>query len=317
MAAAPLSPTAVPAPPRAIAMDGIAWAMLVLLSVLWGGSFVLVEVILTALPVMTLVALRVLIAACTLWMVVLALGLRLPRRRGIYARFMVLGLFNNAVPFLLIVWGQTAITAGLAAILNVTTPLFAALVAGVFLADERLTRARIGGIALGLMGVTVMIGPAALLTLGQDVLHQLAVVGASLSYGISAVYARRFLRLDVPPLIVATGQLTASSLILVPTALLVDGVALVGVPAGVWVAVLANACLSTALAYILYFRIVARAGATNATLVTVLVPVVAILVGALALGERLGAPQLAGMVLIFAGLMVIDGRLLRRRRAAT
>ncbi|GAB5377692.1 MAG: DMT family transporter [Acuticoccus sp.] len=317
MAAAPLSPAAVPMPPRAIAMDGVAWAMLVLLAVLWGGSFVLVEVILTALPVMTLVALRVLLAACTLWMVVLALGLRLPRQSGIYARFLVLGLFNNAVPFLLIVWGQTAITAGLAAILNVTTPLFAALIAGVFLADERLTRTRVGGIVLGLMGVTVMIGPAALLTLGQDVMHQLAVVGASLSYGISAVYARRFLRLDVPPLIVATGQLTASSLILVPTALLVDGVAFVGVPAGVWVAVLANACLSTALAYILYFRIVARAGATNATLVTVLVPVVAILVGALVLGERLGAPQFAGMALIFAGLMVIDGRLLRRRRAAT
>lgn len=314
MSASPASSLATT--PRVLAMDGIAWAMLILLSLLWGGTFIFVKILLTTIPVVSLVALRVFLAALTLWAVVAARGIPLPREPKIYLSFLVLGVANNAIPFLLIAWGQTEITAGLAAILNATTPLFAALIAGVALVDERLTARRLGGVMLGLLGVAVMIGPAALLSLGQNVFHQLAVVAGALSYGLSAVFARRFARFGVPPLLVATGQLTASSLVLVPTALAVDGFTVfsIGDPM-VWLTVAANACLSTALAFILYFSIVARAGATNATLVTVLVPVVAVVVGALALGERLDPLQIAGMALIFSGLAVIDGRLLARRRA--
>jgi len=311
-AAAAKTPVAPPAADTT-RMDGGAWAMLLALSALWGGSFVFVEIILTAVPVLTLVAFRVVIAAAILWSIVILARVPLPRDPAIFGAFAVMGLLNNAVPFSLIVFGQTAITAGLAAILTATTPLFAALIAGALLSDEQLSGRKIGGLVFGLLGVTVMIGPAALGAVGDNVLHQLAVVGAAASYGFAAVYGRRFRRLGVTPLTVSAGQLTASSLIMVPAALLVDGPAAFLVPsAGIWAAILANAAISTAGAYLLYFRILARAGATNVSLVTVLVPVVAGLVGALALGERLDLRQFAGMALIFAALAVIDGRLLTR-----
>ena len=190
----------------------------------------------------------------------------------------------------LIAWGQTEITAGLAAILNATTPLFASIIAGLTLADERLSARKVGGVILGLAGVAVMIGPAYLLDLGQHLPYQLAVVGAAFSYGIAAVLGRQFARLKVAPTMAATGQLSATAVMLVPVALLHDGpvVFFVTDPA-IWLTVFANAALSTALAYILYFAILSRSGATNVTLVTVLVPVVAILIGVFGLGEHIGA----------------------------
>jgi len=296
-------------------MDARAFAMLAALSILWGSSFVFVEVILTAVPVLTLVALRVSIAAATLWVAVLATGAHVPRRAGVWAAFALLGLLNNAVPFSLIVWGQTATTAGLAAILNATTPLFTALSAGIALADERLSARRLLGIAAGIAGVAVMIGPGAVGALGEDLPNQIAVLGAALSYATAAVFARRFGRLGVRPVTVAAGQLTASSLIMVPVALAFDGAAALAVASPlVWLAILANACLSTALAYILYFTILARAGATNVALVTVLVPVVAVLLAAATLGERLGFAEVFGMAMIFGGLVIIDGRLVQALR---
>ncbi|MEM0906105.1 MAG: DMT family transporter [Pseudomonadota bacterium] len=292
-------------------LDGPAWAMLVGLAILWGGSFVLVEVILEEMPVITLVALRVSLAAVTLWAAVALTGGPIPRRAEVWGAFIMLGVFNNLVPFSLIVWGQTAVTASVAAILNATTPLFTALFATVALSDEKLTAQRAAGLGLGLLGVAVMIGPRAILALGSDIPHQLAVLGAAVSYGFAAVYARRFHRLGVTPMMVATGQLTASSLIIVPVALGAYGVGvLASASIGAWVAVIALACFATALAYILYFSILRRAGATNVALVTVLVPLVAVLLGVIVLGEALGMLELAGMALIFAGLATIDGRLL-------
>lgn len=296
-----------------VRMDGTSWAMLLVLSLVWGGSFIFVEIVLTAAPVLTLVAFRVALAAVVLWLVIVLAGIPLPRSPGTWAAFAIMGFFNNALPFSLIAWGQTEITAGLAAILNATTPLFAALVAGAVLVDERLTGRKISGLLLGFVGVAVMIGPAALFAVGENAVHQLAVVGAALSYGLAAVFGRRFARLGVAPLTVSAGQLTGSSLVIVPAALLLEGPASFAVSSpGVWVAILVNAVFSTAFAYILYFRILARAGATNVTLVTVLVPVVAVIVGVIALGEQLDGLQIAGMLLIFAGLAVIDGRLFAR-----
>lgn len=294
-------------------MDAAAWGMLVLLAVLWGGSFIFVEVILTELPVFTLVALRVAIAAVILWVVVAASGTPIPRAASIWGAFLVMGIVNNAVPFSLIVWGQTEITAGLAAILNATTPLFTGLLAGVFLSDERLTAAKVAGLLLGPGGVAVMIGPDAVSSLGAHIVAELAVLCAALSYACAAVFGRRFRRLGVSPLALSAGQASGSSLVLVPLAFLIDAPLSLPAPStGVVLAVLGNAVLSTALAYILYFAILARAGATNAALVTVLVPVVAVLAGVGLLGETVTAGQVGGMLLIVAGLTVIDGRMWRR-----
>lgn len=293
------------------------WLMLLALSALWGGSFFFTGVALAALPPLTLVALRVGLAALLLNLALPLLGGRLPRGRRLWTAFLGMGLLNNAVPFSLIVWGQIHIASGLAAILNATPPLAAVAVAHVATSDERMTGGRLAGLA----GVAVMIGPAALAGSGADAAAQLAVLGAALSYACAGVYGRRFRRLGVAPLATAAGQVTASTLMLLPLALLVDRPWTLAMPgAAVWGAVLGIAALSTALAYILYFRILASAGATNISLVTFLIPVSAILLGATVLGERLDARHYAGMLLIGCGLAAIDGRVLaairRRRRAA-
>jgi len=301
--------------PITTVMDGRSWLMLALLSILWGGAFVIVELILLELPVLTTAALRVALAAAPLWAVTAVLGTAVPRTAGLLAAFGLLGLFNNAVPFSLIIWAQTAITAGLAAVLIATTPLFTALAAALFLSDERLSAARVAGVLLGLSGVAVMVGPEIGGAFGGHLLPELAVLGAALSYACAAVFARRFGRLGVPPLVVAAGQTTASALILVPAALLLEAPFNLAPPAPwVWLAVAAFACLSTALAYILYFAVLERAGANNVALVTVLVPVVAVAGGALLLREPVTFGQLAGMGLIAAGLSLTDGRLWRRAR---
>lgn len=295
-------------------MDPLAWTMLIALATIWGLSFPIAEIALTGLPVLTVVALRVALGTVVLWAVVFALRLPVPRSGAAWGALVILGVINNAVPFSLIVWGQTTITAGLAAVLNATTPLFAGLLAGVFLPDERLTPARLGGIMLGVAGVAVIVGPGALGAMGEHVLAQLAVVGAAFAYGCASVFARRFKRLGVTPVVIGAGQTLFAALVLVPVALLVDRPFALPAPgAAVWLAVIAFAVFGTALAYILYFAILARAGATNTALVTVLIPVVAVLAGAAFLGEAVTAPQLAGMALIILALSVIDGRLWRRR----
>jgi drug/metabolite transporter (DMT)-like permease len=285
------------------------WAMLIALSVLWGGSFFFVGVAVRALPPVTIVALRVAGAALILVAVLYALGLRLPTGRRLWAAFFGMALLNNAVPFLLFTWGQTIIASGLAAILNATTPLFAVVVAHFLTADEKLTRGRLAGVAVGFAGVVVMVGPAALGGLGTNVVAPLACLGAAFSYAFAGILGRRFKRLGVSPLVTAAGQVTASTALLVPLALLLEAPWRLAPPgAEIWAALAGLAALSTALGYILYFRILAAAGATNILLVTFLVPVSAILLGIAFLGERLAAGQLAGMALIGAGLALIDGR---------
>lgn len=297
------------------AMTSVEWGLLIALSLLWGGSFFFNGVALKELPPFTVVVLRVGLAAVALHLVVLARGLRLPSDPKIWAAFVGMGFLNNLVPFSLIVWGQTQIASGLASILNATTPLFGVVVAHIFTSDERLTGGRLAGVVIGFTGVVFMIGPAALAGVGANVLAQLAVLGAALFYAFSGVYGRRFARLGVTPLITATGQITASTLMLLPLSLAVDQPWTLPAPGvGTWVAVAGLALLSTAFAYILFFRILATAGATNIMLVTFLIPVSAILLGATILGERLDPRHFLGMALIFAGLSAIDGRLWKRLR---
>ena len=262
------------------------------------------------LPTLSIVALRVGIAALVLWGVVGLLGRAVPRDPAVWAAFLGMGVLNNVIPFGLIVWGQHSIASGLASILNATTPLFTVAVAGLLLADERISGRKLAGLVLGLTGVAVMIGPAALAGLGRDVLAQLACLGGALSYGCAAVFGRRFRRLGVDPIVVAAAQVTASALLLVPAALFVDAPwTLPMPPLPTWAALLGLAVLSTAAAYVLYFQILQRAGATNVSLVTFLIPVSAIALGVLVLGEALTGGQLAGMALIALGLLAIDGRI--------
>ena len=208
-----------PASPRMSPLD---WSLLLALSILWGGSFFFVGVAVKALPPFTIVLLRVMIAALALHIVLRATRTAMPRDGRIWLAFFGMGVLNNAIPFSLIVWGQTHIASGLASILNATTPLFTVLVAHALTSDERLTKGRIAGVLVGLAGVVVLIGPQALAGLGHDVLAQLAILGAALSYGFAAIFGRRFKRMGVPPLATATGQVTASSVLLLPIAMLVD-----------------------------------------------------------------------------------------------
>ena len=307
-------------------MNATEWALLLLLALLWGGTFFFAKLALATIPPLTLVVLRTGTAALAL-IGFLALGGRtLPLSLRAWRGFLIMGLLNNAIPFALINWGQTQIDSGLAAILNATTPLFTVLLAHVWTVDEKLTRKRVAGVLLGLAGVVIMIGLSALRgpllgALGLAGLGKLAVVCAALSYAGAGLYGRRLTGLS--PVVAACGMLVASTLVMLPVALIVDG------PAGfvaahsagplIWSALGGLALLSTALAYIVYFRILATAGATNLLLVTFLIPVSALVLGGLFLGERLGSSEFAGMALVFLGLVAVDGRLLaplRRRPAA-
>lgn len=299
------------------AMTGRVWAMLVVLSMLWGGSFFFIGILVNHLPLLTIVTFRVGIAAATLWIIALVMGIRPPKSVNVWATFLGMGLLNNVIPFALIVWGQSQIDSGLASILNAATPIFAVVVAGLLLPDERPTPLKFLGVAIGFIGVVVMIGLPALEGGNSDFLAQLAIIGAALSYAFAGVYGRRFKTMRINPVLTAAGQVTGSTLLLIPIALVIDGpVDVAAISFNVWAAVLALSVISTAVAYVLYFKILELAGATNVLLVTLLVPVSAIILGSLFLNEKLEVIHFIGMLLIALGLSAIDGRLWQRNRSA-
>ncbi len=296
-------------------MTPLEWALLVALATLWGGSFFFNAVAVAALPPFTIVAVRVTLGGLLLLIALKATGGRLPRDGGTWRAFAIMGFLNNVIPFSLIVWGQSQIASGLASILNATTPMFTVLVAHWLTDDERMTPLRVGGIVVGFLGVTAMIGGDALGHAGTHLLAELAVVAASLSYAFSVVFGRRFSRQGLAPLATATGQMFASAAMMIPLALVIDRPWTDALPAApVLGALVALGLLSTALAYVIYYRILATAGSVNLMLVTLLIPVAAILLGALILGERLSANHFAGMAAIALGLAAIDGRPFARLR---
>ena len=291
------------------------WGLLVLLSLLWGGSFLCVGIAVQELPVLTIIALRVSLAALVLWGIALFSGHQLPRGRKTWQAFLALGLLNNVIPFGLIVFGQQTIGAGLAAILNATTPLWTVLVAALFLADERFSKQKLFGVLLGLVGVIVMVGPDSLAGISRNLGAQLAVLGATLSYAFASVFGRRFAAAKISPLHTALGQVTASSFILVPLALMIDTPWASALPSQATIfAILGLAVLSTAGGYLLFFNILERAGATNVSLVTVLIPPSAIAMGMLFLEETLQGIHFIGLALIILGLLSLQGRLFRLSR---
>jgi len=287
------------------------WLWLLSLTVLWGGSFFFAKVALAELGPFTVAFARVSLAALAL-----ALVVRL-RQDAPWRTYFAMGFLNNALPFSLIFWGQTEIAVGLASIINATTPLFTLVVAHVLTPDEKIDRTKIAALLIGVMGVVVLIGPDALIG-GSTLWAQMACLGAALSYAFAGVYGRRFRRMGIAPAEAAAGQVTASAVLILPIMLVVEQPWTLSAPPSltVWLALAGLALLSTALAYVLYFRILAAAGATNLLLVTLLIPVPATLLGTAVLGEQLEPRHFAGMALIGLGLVLIDGRIASALRAA-
>lgn len=300
-------------PPNDSRIDARDWSLLCVLSILWGGSFFFNGAVLRELPPLTLVFLRVALGAAILLPLLRMQGIGFPIGATGWKPFVVIGLLNNAIPFSLIVIGQTFIPSGLASILNATTPLFAVLVMAAA-GEEALQMRRVAGVALGLFGVIILRGWGIEARPGQG-LGILLCLGGALSYGFAALAARRLLK-DSPPLGTATFQLMASTAMMAIIAGAVEQPWRLPMPSvTTWLAVLGLAGLSTALAYIVFFQILRRSGATNVMLVTLLIPVTAILLGWLVLGEPISMREIAGAIVIGSALLVIDGRvpgLLRR-----
>jgi drug/metabolite transporter (DMT)-like permease len=226
-----------------------------------------------------------------------------------WGSFLVMGLFNCAVPYTLITWAEIHIDSGLAAILNATMPLFTVMLAHFLTEDERFTWMKVVGIFLGFLGVFILIGPAVFKGFGAHVLGELAVVGAALSYAIAVVYGRR-LR-EIPVLVSATGQLAGATLLTAPLSLIIDSpwqLAPSLLPLG---ALLCLSLLGTAIAYILYYYLLARIGATRVSLVTYLIPISGVLWGALLLGERLHWTAFLALALILLSIAGVNERLPR------
>ncbi|MGH6706278.1 MAG: DMT family transporter [Sphingomicrobium sp.] len=300
-----------------IVMNRSDWAILLFLALIWGAAFFFIKIAVTHVAPLTYVWLRLTIAAAALlaWMRFKGEKLSLPL--PVWGMMLVLALLNNIVPFALFGWAQQHIASGLASILNATTPIWGVVVAHIATSDEKMTPAKLIGVTIGFAGVATMIGPD-LLASGNSLLPQIACIVASLCYALAGVWARRFKPMGLKPLKVATAQLLVGALVMTPVSLTVAQPWIGGSPSLAAIgAITALALVCTALGYVLYFRLIDSAGATNATLVTLLVPPIAILLGVLFLGELLTGGQFLGLAVIAIGLAVIDGRLFAaaRRRA--
>ena len=285
------------------------WVLIILLSIVWGGSFFFVGVAVKELPPLTIVLFRVALASMILLAIVYLKGERMPSSLSIWGSFMVMGALNNLIPFCLIVWGQTHIESGLASILNATAPMFSIVLAHFFIREEKLTFNRIAGVVLGWIGVSILIGIESLRGFGLEVIGQIAVLGAAISYAFAAIYGRRFK--DMKPIVVATGMLCGSTIMMIPLALYFDQPWNLAPGAMTIMSILGLAAISTSLAYIIYFHVLATAGPTNLLLVTFLIPISAIVLGVMVLGEQLGWEIFVGMGMIFIGLITIDGRVFK------
>ena len=291
-------------------MDLSDWLLLLLLSLLWGASFFFGKIAVAEWPPLAVVLARVGMAAAALLLVVRLSGQSMRVGGRMWLAFFGMGLLNNLIPFGLIFWGQTQIASGLASILNATTPLFGVIVAHFFGRDENVTGLKLAGVSAGIVGVAILTGPDAIDGLGGSLLPQLACLAAALSYGFAALFGRRFR--ELPPLVTAAGQVSATTVMTIPLLVLLDPPWLLPLPsAKVTLSLVGLALLSTALAYVIFFRVMRRAGGTNVVLVTFLIPVSAILLGWGILGEALLPRHFWGMAAIAAGLALIDGRLFR------
>lgn len=290
-----------------------AWGLMALLAVLWGAVFLSVRIALDEIPPMTVVAHRVGWASVVLWAYVFARRMPLPRGARVWIGFAGMGLLNNVIPFSLMAWGQLYIPSGLTSIFNATTAIFGVLVASLLLADERLTRRKAIGVVIGFAGVVMAIGADSLREFDITSLAQLAVLAGTLSYAFAGVWARKMLG-GLAPQVAAAGMLTASTLIMVPLAWYVEGPIRLNLTPRTLMALAYASLGATALAYLLYYRVLTLAGSGNLMLVTLLIAPIAIVLGALVLGETLPPNAYSGFALLALGLVIIDGRLIDRIR---
>lgn len=295
-----------------VKLDLTSSLLLFALASVWGGSFFFAEIALAEVPPLTITLHRVFWAAPLLVIIVHLAGYSLPKDIRIWGAYLGMGALNNAIPFSLIFWGQSQIDSGLASILNGTTAMFGAVVAGLLLRDEPLTLNKLAGAGLGLIGVGLIMGPEALLDFNLANLAQMAILAASLSYAFASVWGKTFLS-SQPPLMNACGMVIGSSVLMIPLVLTVDGMPSFALSAPVWAALLSLSSLSTVLAYGLYFAILKRAGAANLMLVTLLIPPFAIALGSGFLGERLPSSAWVGFAVIAIGFAVTDGRMFGKR----
>lgn len=292
-----------------------AWGLLLLLALIWGGSFLSNRAALEEVGVLTTVAFRVTGAAVALWLWIGLRGLPVPRDPRLLWRFPVMGLLNNVIPFTLIVWGQTRVDSGLAAILNAATAIFAVLLTAAIFPDERMTTRKGLGVALGFAGVAMAMGLSHLVAFDPRSLGQIAILGASLAYAAAAAYARVAVR-GLRPEVSAAGMLTAAAFVMVPLALWAEGLPSLDYAPATWAALGYLAFAASALAYLLYYAVLQAAGAGNLSLVTLLIPPIAIALGAVVYDEALHLTAYLGFALLALGLLILDGRIGPSRRAA-
>ncbi|MCP3898701.1 MAG: DMT family transporter [Desulfobacteraceae bacterium] len=289
------------------------WCLIIILSILWGGSFFFVEVAVKDMTPLTIVLCRVALSSIILLAIVRIKGYIMPSSIRVWGAFFIIGAFNNVIPFSLIAWGQTHIASGLASILNATTPIFSVVLAHLLTREEKLTKNRLIGVLIGWVGVTILIGVNLFQNFDTQAMGQIAVLTAALSYAFAAIYGRRFKGINA--LVVATGMLSCSTIMMIPLALFIEQPWNLSPGIMTLWSLFGLSAFSTALAYIIYFRVLASSGATNILLVTFLIPISAILLGTIALNERLDWNAFLGMGIIFIGLIAIDGRLIKKGKA--
>lgn len=292
-----------------------AWAGLFAMGFLWGCSFLAVAFLIRELPVFWVVAGRVTLAAIALWAYVLIKRLPIPSLTQYLWRFIAVGALTSALPFLLITWAQHHIPSGLAGILNASTAIFGVVFAALIFADEKLGLRKGTGVALGVLGIVTIIGFDALKSFDLTSLGQIAMIAATMSYGVSNSVGRILLS-DLRPEVAAAGMLAGAALFALPVAFVTSGPPPLSLMPVTWAALFYLALMSTSLTYIIYYKVLKAAGAGNTSLTTLIVAPVSIALGALVLGESLQPQAYAGFGLIALGLLVIDGRLIRGLRRA-
>jgi drug/metabolite transporter (DMT)-like permease len=299
-------------------LNSRAWLEMLLLGAIWGGVFLAIALALKEIPVFSLVTMRVAFAAAVLWVYVLIRKQQIPRGWKIWSALIVMGILNNAVPFTLLNFGQTQIESGLTSILNAGTVVFATLISAMFLKDERLTPRKLVGVALGMSGVITVIGFQSLQTFDLRSLGQIACIGATIFYALAGVWARKHLK-GISPAVSSAGMLTGSTLVMAPITIWLDGWPTWAYTSQTWLSLIYIVIIATVVAYLLYFRVLNSAGASNTLLVTLVVPPIAVSLGALVLAEQLPLRSYLGFTLIALALAVIDGRLwkLARRTFST
>ena len=289
-------------------MTGRAWAEMMLLATIWGGSFLAIRIALDEITPLTSVAHRTGWAMLVLWGVVAAMRLPLPRDPRVWVGFLGMGLLNNAIPFGLMAWGQLHVEVGLTSILNASTAIFGVIMAALFFADERMTTRKAVGVLLGFFGVATAIGLDNFRSFDLRSLAQLAIIAGTVSYALAAVWARHFLG-GLAPQVAAAGMLTGSTLITLPLAWIVDGPISLDQAPVTFAAIGYYAVIATAGAYLLYYRVLAIAGSGNLMLVTLLVAPVSITLGAVVRGEALSPNAFTGFALLALGLAILHGRI--------